>query len=157
MSKEEGEKAGIEKYRSHFRIDNGKSNLAPPPETSEWRKLISVNLNNATEQCPADHVGVVTFWEWPNPMESLTVHDLRAVQKAVSNGGPWRKDSQAKDWIGKPIATALKLDLAAKANVAKVKGAIKVWLKTGMLTEFEDEDRGRNSRTFIKVGKWAND
>jgi len=53
MSKEEGEKADVERYRSYFRIDNGKANLAPPPEDSEWRKIISVDLGNAIGDCPA--------------------------------------------------------------------------------------------------------
>src|SRR5262249_35496446 len=30
MTKDEGEKAGVERHRSYFRIDNGKANLTPP-------------------------------------------------------------------------------------------------------------------------------
>jgi AAA domain len=157
MTREEGEKAGVERHRSYFRIDNGKANLTAPPEQSEWRKFTSVNLDNATAESPADHVGVVILWKWPNPMEALTVHDLRMAQKAVSEGGPWRRDSQAKNWIGIPIASALRLDPEDKAHKAKIKGALKVWMATGMFVEVEGLDDQRKPRPCIEVGKWAND
>jgi AAA domain len=157
MTKEEGEKAGVERHRSYFRIDNGKANMAPPPEDSKWRKIVSVDLDNAMGDCPSDRVGVVTLWEWPNPMDKLTVADLRAVQKAVSEGGPWRKDVRAENWVGKPIATALHLDLESKADIAKIKGALKIWIENKMLKEEERDDDKRRPRTFIEVGIWAND
>jgi hypothetical protein len=157
MTKEESEKAGIDQPRSYFRIDSGKVNLAPPPEESEWRKFVSVPLGNAMGDCPEDRIGVVTLWDWPNPMENLTVADLHAAQKAVNTGGPWRKDSQAKDWVGKPIANALHLDLSDKMIVAKIKGALKVWLKNKMFKEVDgwDQKKGR-ACTMIEVGIWAN-
>jgi hypothetical protein len=99
----------------------------------------------------------VTLWKWPDPMDALTVHDLRAAQKAVSEGGPWRRDSQAKNWVGIPIAAALKLDPEDKANKAKIKGALKVWMANGMFVEVEGQDEKRMPRTFVEVGKWAND
>ena len=155
MTKEEGEKAGVERHRSYFRIDNGKVNLTPPPEASEWRKFVSIPLGNATDESPEDKIGVVTRWEWPDPMKDLTVTDLRAAQKAMSEGGPWRADSQAKDWVGKPIAAALRLDLDSKAGKAKVKGALKIWITNGMFREVEGEDEKRKKKTFIEVGTWA--
>jgi hypothetical protein len=158
MTKEEGEKAGVERHRSYFRIDSGKTNLAPPPEDSQWRKIMSVDLDNATEDCPADRIGVVTPWEWPDPLATITVADLRAAQKAVSEGGPWRKDSQAKNWVGKPIAAALRLDLDRKDDVAKIKGALKIWIKNEMFKEVERYDETvRKDKTFIEVDKWADD
>src|SRR6516164_6050411 len=60
MTKEEGERAGVERHRSYFRIDSGKTNIAPPPEDSQWRKIVSVDLGNATGDCPEDRIGVVT-------------------------------------------------------------------------------------------------
>jgi hypothetical protein len=36
MTKAEGEKAGVERHRSYFRIDGGKSNLTPPPEAARF-------------------------------------------------------------------------------------------------------------------------
>jgi hypothetical protein len=155
MTKDEGEKAGVERHRSYFRIDNGKTNIALPPDESEWRKIISVDLDNKTDESPADRVGVVTLWKWPDPLANLTVHDLRKVQETISKGGPWRKDIQATDWVGKPISETLKLDLDSKADKERVKAQIKIWLKRGALKEYEDEDKNRNKRTFVKVGTWA--
>jgi hypothetical protein len=157
MTSEEGEKAGVDRHRSYFRIDNGKANLAPPPEKSEWRKFVSVDLDNATEESEADRVGVVTAWCWPDPMDSLTTHHLRLAQKTVSEGGPWRKDSQAKKWVGIPIAGALGLDPKDKAHAAKIKGVLKIWLSTGMFREVEGLDEKSMPREFIEVDRWAND
>jgi hypothetical protein len=151
MTKDEGV-AGVERHRSYFRIDSGKTNLAPPPEDSEWRKIVSVDLGNAMGDCPADRVGVVTSWEWPDPLATLTVADLIAAQKAVSKDGPWRKDLRADNWVGKPIAKALSLDIDSKADIAKVKGALKIWTENGMFKEVEGKDEQRRHRTFIEVG-----
>jgi hypothetical protein len=157
MTREEGEKAGVERHRSYFRIDNGKANLAPPPEKSEWRRFVSVDLDNATAESDSDRVGVVVEWIWPDPMDALTTHHLRLAQKAVSEGGPWRKDSQAKKWVGIPIAAALALDAQDKAHAAKIKGVLKVWLSTGMFRVVEGLDEKSMPREFVEVGRWAND
>ena len=157
MTKEEGEKAGVERHRSYFRIDSGKTNLTLPPEDSQWRKIVSVDLDNATAELPSDRVGVVTPWTWPDPLATLTVHDLRAAQKAVSEGGPWRKDSQAKNWVGHAIANALRLDLDVKSELATVKGALKIWIKNEMFKEVEGQDERRRPKTFVEVDKWADD
>ena len=157
MTKQEGKKACVERPRSYFRIDNGKANLAPPSEDSEWRKIVSVDLGNAAGDCPADHIGVVTGWLWPDPLANLTDDDLLAAQKAVSENGPWRKDVQAKNWVGKAIAQALNLDLDAETDRAAVKGALKRWTDDKRFREVEREDEGRRKRSFVEVGVWVND
>ena len=116
MSAQEAEDAGLEKATAwrHFRVDNGKASMAPPPEKADWYRLASVTLSNG------DDVGVATTWSWPDPFEGVTAHDLRAAQKEVSEGGPWRANSQANDWVGKPIAKALKLDIHKDGDKKKV-------------------------------------
>jgi hypothetical protein len=157
MTKEEGKRAGVERYRSYFRIDNGKANLAPPSEDSEWRKIVSVDLGNASGDCPADHIGVVTPWLWPDPLATLTEADLYAAQKAVSENGPWRKDVQAKNWVGIPIAQALNLDLDADTDLATVKGALKLWIDGKRFRVVERDDEHRKKRQFVEVDIWATD
>jgi hypothetical protein len=49
--------------RLYFRIDNGKQNMRPPADKAEWRKLVSVGLENATQEDQEDWVGVATKWE----------------------------------------------------------------------------------------------
>ena len=46
MSKDEGEKAGVENHRLYFRTYNDKANLAPPADKSDWFELKSVDLGN---------------------------------------------------------------------------------------------------------------
>jgi AAA domain len=158
MTEKEGEAAGVERHRSYFRIDNGKANLAPPPEDSEWRKIVSVPLGNATKDGrPEDNVGVVTVWEWPDPMANLTLADLQAAQKAVNTGGPWRADVQAKDWVGKPIAEALRLDLDIESDKTTVKSALKIWIKNKMFKKVQKKDDERHTKTFVEVDQWADD
>ena len=56
-----------------------------------------------------DDAGVATPWEWQDPFAGIKVSDLLAVQKAI-DAGRFRKDCQAKDWVGRPIAQVLGLD-----------------------------------------------
>ena len=49
MTKEEADKAGVDKARSFFRVDNGKANMAPPPDASEWFRLVPVALGNGDD------------------------------------------------------------------------------------------------------------
>jgi hypothetical protein len=157
MTKEEGEKAGIElgKERHYFRAD-ADGNLAPPSAT-EWFKIASVGLGNFGEDGePEDSVGVVTPWAWPNALDGLSVSDLCKAQAAVAEGR-WRANCQAKDWVGVPIAKALGLDPSKKADRAKVIGALKIWSTNGMFVVVEGEDAQRKKRSFIEVGAPAND
>ena len=166
MTQQEAEKAGIDNRRLYFRVDNGKSNLAPPIEAAEWFKLVSVDLGNGTKsegpldcnRVEGDQVGVVTAWKWPNPFDDISVADLRAAQQAVAAGGPWREHRQASDWVGKPIAAALKLDPTNKAHSKKIAGLLKVWIENGMFVRVTGRDpKRRDERTFVEVGEWAND
>ena len=69
--------------------------------------------------------------------------------------GRWRESIQAKDWVGRPIAKALKLDLDNKSDKAKVAGLIKVWIGTGSLVVVEDQDEKRMFRKFVQVADAA--
>lgn len=157
MTKEEAERAGVENHRAHFRVDNGKANLAPPPDRSSWYRLASVSLGNGPESFHfldlSDHVAVVEPWEWPNALDSITVPDLQRAQRAVAEGR-WRESAQAKDWVGIPIAQALGIELD-KAGKAKVGSLLKTWVSTGMFVVVEGTDEKRNKRSFVEVGEAA--
>jgi hypothetical protein len=156
MTPDEAAKAGLENPRSYFRSDNGKLSMAPPSDKATWFHLASVDLCNAPCFQQGDQVGVVTEWAWPDPLDQVSVHDLRAVQAAVA-AGRWRANIQAKDWIGLAVAQALKLDADNKQHRAKIIGLLKIWKSTGMLVEVEGKDEKRKPRTFIEVGTPAND
>jgi len=157
MTADEAAKAGIEPFqrRLYFRIDNGKTNLAPPSSEASWRRLVSVGLGNRRDPYPEDSVGVVTAWKWPDAFAGLTADHLKQVQNKVA-GGHWRADVQAGAWVGKAVAGALGLDLDQEAEKARIKTMLKTWLKNGSLVEVERlDDQTRKTRRFVEVGEWV--
>jgi hypothetical protein len=156
MSKEEAETTGIklDQRRRYFRVEAGKANMKPPAETIEWRKLVSVPLDNATLENEGDWVGVVTTWKMPGALEGVTASDLLRVQKRVSED-KWRESGQATAWVGKAIADVLNLDVREPAVKKRIIGMIKIWLEKGALKIVEGEDQRRHKRDFIEVGEWA--
>jgi AAA domain-containing protein len=113
MSKEEAEAVAIkpEQRRSYFHVDAGKANMKPPAENIDWRKIVSVPLDNGTAEDEGDWVGVITKWKMPGALEGVTTSDLLRVQKRIAEG-EWRENPRAEDWVGKAVADALDLDLA---------------------------------------------
>jgi hypothetical protein len=89
MIAEEASRAGIGNPRSYFRIDTGKANMAPPAESSTWRQIVSQPLGNDRGPVRGDSVGVVVPWTWPDFVGALTPDDVRAIQRAISEG-QWR-------------------------------------------------------------------
>lgn len=154
MSKEEAVRAGVERHRSYFRVDNGKANLAPPPEGSDWFQMVSVDLDNGDTFNESDQVGVVTRWKWPDPFDGVKAADLLAVQKAV-DGGVWRESPLATAWVGNAVAEVLGLDLGDKAAKQKIKALLATWIKTGALEVVEVLDEHRKKRPSVQVGRWA--
>jgi hypothetical protein len=154
MSKEEGESAGVENPRLHFRAYIDKGNLAPPAEKSDWFKLESINLGNSPNGGFGDNVGVVVPWKWPDPMADVSAIDLRNVQTLISKGR-YRASPQATDWVGKAVAEAMHLDLDKPADRRKATGLLKVWTANGVLKTVNEKDEKGNNRPFIIVGEWA--
>jgi hypothetical protein len=148
MSEEEGAKAGVENHRLFFRAFNDKANLAPPVTVSEWFRLASVWLDNGPDG--GDSVGVVTHWEYPDPMSGITGIDFVKVALVIRSGD-WRKDVRSSFWVGKAVAKALGLDVEDKAAKAKIVGLIKAWLAAGSLIVVEGFDEQRRPREFVQV------
>jgi hypothetical protein len=80
---------------------------------------------------------------------SEAASDLRAVQAAIA-AGRWRENSQAKDWAGHAVASALHLDV--ETDRAKIVALLKTWIATGALVAVEGEDEQRKKRSFVEVG-----
>ncbi len=138
-------------------MDNGKANLAQPPERGSWFHLASISLGNGPESLLAlsDHVAVVEPWSWPDPLEGMSVEDLRAAQAAVCVGGPWRENVQAGDWVGRPIAGALKLDPNEPQHRERIKKMLKIWIANGMFVIASGRDKKGNIRSFVELGELA--
>jgi hypothetical protein len=154
MSKEEAESVGIkpDQRRRYFRVDAGKANMKPPAENIEWRKLVSVPLDNATLEDEGDWVGVVTRWKMPGALEGVTANDLLRVQKRIAED-KWREDSRATAWAGKAIAETLNFDVREPAVKKRILGMIKIWLASGALKIVEEADESRHKKEFIVVGE----
>jgi hypothetical protein len=150
MTEGEAAKAGVEKRRSFFRVEKGKANLIAPADNADWYQLVSVDLGNG------DNVGVVTTWKWPDAFDGVEVSHLRAVQTAIA-AGRWRENSQAKDWAGHAVASAIGLDAANKAHKAKISGLLETWIANGMLAVVDGEVDKRHKRKFVEVGTPADD
>ena len=159
MSREEAAQAGGLTAREYFRVTNGKANLAPPPDRSDWFHLRSVSLGNGDGGLldEGDKVGVVEGWEWPDLMAEVTVSHLRRVQEIVSKG-EWRADVQTRErWVGAAVAQALKCDWDDKTRRGTINKALATWFQTNMLVKVRKIDGHRNERTFVEVGEWAKD
>lgn len=154
MTKEEADSAGVDDPRPYFRVDNGKSNLAPP-EATAWHKLEPHRLPNGPKGADGDSVAVVTAWAWPDPFDDVTVHDLRKVQDIIAEG-EWAENVQAKNWAGKAVAQVLDLDIDNKAARAKAKAILKRWISNKVLrVESRRDQRQGRERPVIVVGERA--
>lgn len=149
MSKEEAKSAYLEEVTAwrYYRVDNGKANMAPPPESAQWYRLASVRLANG------DDVGAATSWTWPNAFDGVSPHNLRMAQQAVSQGGPWRVNHQAKTWVGKPIAQALGLDPVKDRK--RIITILDIWIENEMFVVVEGKGEDRKTTSFVEVGKRA--
>lgn len=158
MTKDEAERAGVSMRGTYFRVDRGKGNLAPPSsDASTWFHLASVDLGNGGPGNLefGDSVGVVEAWQWPDAFEGIEVRDLMAAQIEVMAGGPWRQSPQSPQWIGYPIAKALRLDADSKTDRQRIGRLLKTWIANGMFVTVEGQDEARRTRSFVEVGTLA--
>jgi hypothetical protein len=156
MSKEEAETISIKpaQRRGYFHIDDGKANMKPPAENIDWRKIVSVPLDNRTEEVEGDWVGVVSKWKMPGALDGVTAGDLLKVQQRVAEGR-WRENSRADAWVGKAVAEALDLDQSEPGVRNRILAMLKIWLATGALKVVMGDDNIRHKREFVVVGEWA--
>lgn len=131
---------------SYFRIDRGKANMAPP-DAAQWTRTVSLQISNG------DNVGVLERWVFPDAFDGLTTADIEWVRTLVREK-EFRADSRAADWIGKPVAERLKLNLADDADKARVKRVLKTWTMNGVLATEVRHDRNRNKCEFVVPGNW---
>jgi hypothetical protein len=149
MSREEGEKAGVENHRLYFRVDDGKASMAPPSDVATWYRLESVGLGNATGRRPQDEVGVVVPWKWPDAFDGLPDDALTTAQAAIAEGR-WREDPQSGEWAGYSIARALGLDPEKGSDRDRVKTLLSTWLKQGAFETYTAKDRHSKDKSFVR-------
>lgn len=136
MSPEEANRLGVDddsRWR-HIRVDNAKLNLAPPPDSATWLRLVSVNLDNGSDGRPADQVQTVERWEPPSPWDgmpwSMVMRILDKISAGPSPGEFYAFSPQAKDrWAGVVL-----IEEACKTS-GQAKAVLKRWKETGVLED----------------------
>jgi hypothetical protein len=159
MTKKEAAEAGVKAHRTYFRLENGKSNLAPPPEETHWYNIRSVSLGNgdATNALdPGDCVGVVVSWKWPNYLADVTGAVFEKAKLAIE-AGRWRENIQAADWVGYAVARALEMDVGKPGDKAKIKAMLKLWMDAGNLRIVTGADTKGMQKKFIEVADHVDD
>ncbi|MFC0384353.1 helicase RepA family protein [Muricoccus vinaceus] len=144
MSPEEAESFDIREdaRRLYVRLDDAKSNLAPPAGKARWFHLASVALGNETPAYPkGDNVQVIEAWEPPDVWKELSVADLNAILDRIAAGngqgqrfsGSRRGRSNTR-WAGNVVMEMFDVE---EGQAGKV---INAWLKSGLLVEGEYSD-----------------
>jgi hypothetical protein len=141
VSQEDALKLGVNELESLgiFRVDDGKSNLAPPAAKALYRRMHGVELPNG------EYVGVCIPFKMPDLFDGVSARDAQEVQRligaAASREEPYRLDARAKHWAGNAVARA-------KAILAK-------WVETNVLSveEWPDKRAGRDVQCVV-VGEW---
>lgn len=155
MTQAEADKARVTNPRSYFRVSNGKANLAPPADASDWFRFRSIELGNG-ELGGGDSVGVVTKWEWPADVEddgaAMNPEDIAAVQTALAtNPQRCRADRRSSDWFGYLIGEVLDFNMADKDVIKCVQDTISQWVNAGFFTSCVIHDSKRRPREAFKT------
>jgi hypothetical protein len=131
MSAEEAEAAGLSPKvrRYYFRVDNGKANLAPPPDGSSWYRFVGVELGNGAGFEAGDNVGVPVSWEWPDHLarEGKPAKLKIAGQKVLQ---AFRRLVDEGRTTTAPVAPGIRPDTLAVADAELRKMAIRLGLCT---------------------------
>ena len=158
VPKEAAERVGIEDHRRYFYYGAGdKANLAPPPaESNTWRRLVSVDLGNATLDNPSDQIGVVTGFEPPDVFDGISSWHLKQVQTAIAKGDERvRKSGQSEHWFGYLVADICDLDVGSKVQRSRVNEIIKQWVKNKAIKESEIKTTNWKMVPAYVVGEWV--
>ncbi len=143
--------------RTIIRVDNGKSNRAPP-ENAFWFKIHSVDLGNGSFLQPSDRVGAAALWSPPDAFEGLSVRDLYNVQLAIdrTDDEQCRENSQAQGWVGQIVAETLDLNVDNPSDKARIKQLLKTWISKGALTiDRRPDPKGKGKIIpYVMVGNW---
>jgi len=156
ISPEEAIRLGVpeESSKGIMRIDDGKSNLAPPAEVAVYRRMIGVQIENG------EYVGVCVPFEMPDAFEGISAKDARKVQDVVAgaeaNEKPYRENVQSREWVGYAIGETLNIDASEDTGKNRVKAILRQWLKTKVLRVHKEFDskKGREVAVVL-VGEWV--
>lgn len=150
MTQDEAELFGVENRRLHFRVTNGKSNLAPPPEKSDWHKIEGVEIGNG------DSIAVITSWQLPELTSGVTPQHMEEVRRRLGEK-PMRKDPRSPEWAGYMVAHVLGADLEAKGERARVNRCLSMWVASGAIRVEKRPDGSRHEREYYVRGSFKDE
>lgn len=154
VSEADAERLGVDKAdaRSIFRVDDGKANLAPPADSTVWRKMHGVQIGNG------EWIGVAIAFKMPDAFDGISARDTRLCQQRIGQAAetqPLRANPQAKAWVGHVIGEILDIDTTDKAAKARVSSILHTWIKSDVLRiEHEMDARTGREVPVVVVGKW---
>ena len=138
MTIEEADRVGIaanERTR-HFRVDDGKANMARPPELAVWRRLESVDLGNGALGVAGDNVQVAVAWRLPGPLEKVTERHLCEVQQEMGDR-EFGVAAQSRDWLGYLVGQVIGIETTSVGGRRHVQQIIEIWVKSGVIVRTE--------------------
>ena len=155
ISQEDAQKMGVPEHESLsiFRVDDGKSNLAPPAAKAVYRRMVGIQIPNG------EYVGVAEVFKMPDLFDGVTAKHAMMVQRAVGRAeeddDPYRENARSKRWVGLAVASTLELDLDKKPERARAKAIADKWIQTNVLKieQFRDTRAGRDV-PIVSVGEW---
>lgn len=147
MSAEEAERVGVpeEERRLYVRVDDAKSNMAPPLGKTEWLRLVGVALGNGNEVYAAgDNVQVATAWSLPDAWEGVGELEavlLAAIDAGTPDGERYSIRSQDKArWAGDIL-----MERAGK-SIEQAKVILAAWEKEGRIETREYTSPGQHKK-----------
>lgn len=153
MSDEQAQELGItpEQRGRYVSVADDKHNRAPA-EKADWYELIGVDLGNGVGHHPGDSIAVAVPWTLPDPFDDVTAQHLEQVKQVIDHG-EWRESPQSPQWAGHAVAKVLGLNADSKNDKARIKSILRQWINNGALEVDRREDRTRQVRPFIVVGR----
>jgi hypothetical protein len=154
MKAEEAKKLRVSEHWRYIRIDDGKRNLAPPPDKAKWCKLVSIGLGNFRPENgrEQDYVGVVTGWTPPAPSRDLTHDSVETILNRVAEG-EWQKHANAKQWVGNLIADVLNWDPKVPEAREQLKAISEEFFTKGWFVPDKRPGLDRHLAMFVAVGR----
>ena len=155
ISKEDAIEMGVPENQSLglFRVDAGKNNLSKPTETSIYRRLVSVQLDNG------ENIGVATAYTLPDMWDGMTTPVVNAILTEIDKGIDGERFSirpQDKNrWVG-TVITGWMFD---KADHTKTRSMatqiIQKWMENDLLEtiEYKSESQRKMRMGVQAVGR----
>jgi hypothetical protein len=130
MPKEVAQQNNIsDRDRSRFiRIDNGKSNMAPP-EVAKWMELQNVEIANG------DRVQALS--SYTITVQIITTEEDKSWLRTVLAVGVHRVSSQADEWFGRTMAGHYDRNVRLDGDKAWLIKSIKEWAALGWIKKEE--------------------